>query len=167
MPKLYSPQERKDIQDRVCRGSAAGLSVSKCCAQDGMVTKETVFQWLMDDEAFSDQYARAREARADARSDRIDDLAEEVKLGTLDHHAARVIIDAEKWQAGKENSKRYGDKLDLNGSLTVKLDDAQVESRLAHLIGKAGVAGLIGGTGTSEGPQEVLRDVPGDGASQA
>jgi len=167
MPKLYSPQERKDIQDKICRGVSAGLTIGKVCAMDGMPARSIIYEWLVEDEAFSDTYARAREARADARSERIDDLAEEVKAGQLDHNAARVIIDAEKWQASKENQKRYGDKLDLNGSLNVKLDDAQVESRLAHLIGKAGVAGLIGGTGTPEGPQEVLRDVSGDGASQA
>lgn len=163
----YSPEQRKDIQGRVLRGIAAGLSVGKCCRQEGMPNKDTIFEWLMDDETFSDQYARARERRADARVERIDDIAEEVKAGTLGANEARVIIDAEKWQAGKENSKRYGDKLDLTGDFNVKLPDEQVESRLAHLLRKAGAIGALGGTGTPEGPAQVLEHVPGDGSAKA
>ena len=120
----------------------------------------------MDDEELSDQYARARERRADARAERIDEITDEVKLGTLGANEARVIIDAEKWQAGKENSKRYGDKLDLSGDFNVRLPDDQVEARIAHLLGKAGVAGLIGGAREAEGEAQVLRDVPGDGPPQ-
>lgn len=131
-----------------------------------MPTKETIFQWLMDDEEFSDQYARARERRADARAERIDELADEVKTGVLGHLEARVIIDAEKWQAGKENSKRYGDKLDLTGDLNLKLPDEQVESRLAHLLRKAGTLVAVGGAGETEGPAQVLQHVPRDGASE-
>lgn len=131
-----------------------------------MPNKDTIFEWLMDDETFSDQYARARERRADARVERIDDIAEEVKAGTLGANEARVIIDAEKWQAGKENSKRYGDKLDLTGDFNVKLPDEQVESRLAHLLRKAGTLVALGGAGEAEGAPEVLRHVPRDGASE-
>lgn len=163
----YTQEQRKEIGDRLCRGIAAGLSVAKCCAQDGMPSKETIFQWLMDDEELSDQYARARERRADARAERIDEITDEVKLGTLGANEARVIIDAEKWQAGKENSKRYGDKLDLTGDFNVKLPDEQVESRLAHLLRKAGAIGALGGTGTPEGPAQVLEHVPGDGSAKA
>lgn len=163
---MYSPEQRKDIQDHICRGVAAGLSIQKCCAQPNMPNKDTIFEWLMDDESFSDQYARARERRADARAERIDELADEVKSGTLGHLEARVIIDAEKWQAGKENSKRYGDKLDLTGDLSLKLPDEQVESRLAHLLRKAGTLVALGGAGEAEGAPEVLRHVPRDGASE-
>jgi hypothetical protein len=115
-----------------------------------MPSKDTVFQWLMDDAEFSDQYARARERRADARAERIDDLCDDVKAGTLKPDAARVIIDAEKWQAGKENSKRYGDKLTLDGDMNLKLTDEQLESRLSHLLGKAGTHIAAGGAGAAE-----------------
>lgn len=147
---MYSPQERQEIYQRVCRGVVAGLSVAKCCAMPGMPSKDTVFQWLMDDAEFSDQYARARERRADARAERIDDLCDDVKAGTLKPDAARVIIDAEKWQAGKENSKRYGDKLTLDGDMNLKLTDEQLESRLSHLLGKAGTHIAAGGAGAAE-----------------
>jgi hypothetical protein len=59
-------------------------------------------------------YARAREHRADARADRIDEICDELHRGKLDPNAARVLIDAEKWQAGKEMPKRYGDRVEVD-----------------------------------------------------
>ena len=147
----YTPEQRAEIAVRLCRGIAAGMSVSKCCAQDGMPSKETIFQWLMDDPELSDQYARARERRADARAERIDDICEKVETGTLGPNEARVIIDAEKWQAGKENSKRYGDRIQVDGDMTVRMPDDQLESRVAQLLGKAGAIGIAGGAGETEG----------------
>lgn len=146
----YSADERKVIQERLVRGIAAGMSVSKCCKLDGMPNKDTIFEWLMDDAEFSDQYARARERRADARAERIDDICAKVEDGKLGPNEARVIIDAEKWQAGKENSKRYGDKLTLDGDMTMKLTDEQLDRRLTQLLGKAGAVAVARGEG-SEG----------------
>lgn len=112
-----------------------------------MPSKDTIFEWLMDDVEFSDQYARARERRADARSERIDDISAKVEAGELGPNEARVIIDAEKWQAGKENAKRYGDKLILDGDMTMRLSDDQLERRLTQLLGKAGAGAASGGEG--------------------
>ncbi|RRU17834.1 hypothetical protein EGJ34_06760 [Stenotrophomonas sp. 278] len=56
---------------------------------------------------------RARASRADARFERLDEIMEEVRTGKLDPSAARVMMDAIKWQSGKENAKRYGEKLQL------------------------------------------------------
>lgn len=146
----FTPEQRADIYKRVCNGIANKLPLRKICEQEGMPTKETIRVWLLEDEDFSAQYARAREARADERSEFIDEITEEVRSGKLDPNAARVIIDAEKWQAGKENSKRYGDKLNLDGDLGLKVSDEQLESKLAFLLGKAGVVATLGGEGTPE-----------------
>lgn len=147
----YSEDQMKQIKDKVCRGIAAGLSVKKCCEADEMPNKDTIFQWLMEDQDFSDQYARARERRADARAERIDDVTDEVRNGKLDPNSARVIIDAEKWQAGKENAPRYGDRIQVDGDLTVKMSDEQLEHRIAHLFGKTGAIAALRGTGSEEG----------------
>ena len=147
----YTEEQRREIAQKLCRGIAAGLSVAKCCKLEGMPSKDTIFQWLMDDAELSDQYARARRARADARSDRIDDIKERVELGEIGHNEARVIIDAEKWQAGKENAERYGDRLQLDADVSLKMTDDQLETRLAHLLGKAGTASSARGEGETEG----------------
>lgn len=81
------------------------------CAEPGMPSERTIYQWRSDYPGFAQDYARAREARAESRADRIDQYIQEVRDGTLDANAARVIIDAEKWQAGKELPKRFGERL--------------------------------------------------------
>ena len=141
---MYSDEQRKAIQDGFCRLIASGLSVKKACDIEGMPNKDTIYSWLFEDAEFSDQYTRARERRADARAERIDEICERVDTGELKPDAARVIIDAEKWQAGKENAKRYGDRLQLDGDMNVKLSDNQLDAKIAQLVGKAGIAGALG-----------------------
>lgn len=157
----YSQEQRKVIQDRLCEGLMFGRSLKNILEDQGMPDRQTVYHWLQDDAAFFDNYTRAREAQADFFADEIAHIADTEP----DPNKARVRIDARKWAAGKLKPKLYGDKLDITGDLNIKLPDEQVESRLAHLLGKAGVAGLIGGAGAAEGEAQVLRDVPGDGAS--
>ncbi len=129
---------------------SAGLSIRKACAEDGMPTESTIFEWLYDDAEFSEQYAHARERRADARAERIDSIVEKTLTGEYKSDAARVAIDAEKWQAGKENSKRYGDKLQVEGDFNHRLPDDAIESRLAQLAGKAGVGFIARGDRATE-----------------
>lgn len=144
----YSPEERALKQEGICRLIAAGLSIRKACAvSEDKIAESTVFKWLYEDADFSEQYARARERRADARAERIDDICDRVASGDLKPDAGRVIIDAEKWQAGKENSKRYGDRLQLDADMNVNMTDDQLDARLAKLLGKAGAAGASGGEG--------------------
>ena len=75
-------------------------------------------QWLDEDEKFSENYTRARENAADADADIITDIREQVVAGTIAPDVARVAIDAAKWSAGKRKPKKYGDKLDLNTTVS-------------------------------------------------
>lgn len=142
----YSPE----IVDLICAEIAGGKSLRKVCLMPGMPSRTAFHIWMNIHDGVFDQYTRARELRADARADRIDDLTEKVESGALDPNAARVIIDAEKWQAGKENQKRYGDRINVDGNIGVTLTDAQLGARVTHLLGKAGVAALIGGARETE-----------------
>ncbi len=146
-PIEWADERKKDAMARVCRAIANRMSLRKACEADDMPSRETVREWLLDDAEFSGRYARAREARADARSEFIDDITEEVKIGSLGHAEARVIIEAEKWQASKENAKRYGDRLNIDADINLTISDEQVEARLSHLLGKAGAIGAPGGEG--------------------
>ena len=40
----------------------------------------------------------------------IDRICRDALSGQLDPNAARVAIDAQKWIAGKENARKYGDR---------------------------------------------------------
>ncbi len=183
---MYSPEDKAAIYATICEQVSRGFPLRKICENSKsskFPSLSTVMKWLSEDAAFSEQYARAREEQADYLADQIVGIADEPVTefsieddedGTKASVASRLEmerrkqrIDARKWVAAKLKPTTYGDKLDLSGDIHLKLPDEQVESRLAHLLRKAGVAGLIGGTREAEGEAEVLRDVPGDRASQA
>ena len=85
-----------------------------------MPNKATVFRWLAAHEAFSDQYAHARDSQADtlfddvlAIADQYDTLSEALNPDLIQR--AKLRIDARKWMAGKLRPKKYGEKLELSG----------------------------------------------------
>ena len=102
----------EEIGDLICSEIAAGSNLNKICELETMPDRVTVYRWLRTVESFRNNYACAREDRADWRADRIDKICAKVESGDLDANAARVIIDAEKWQAGKERPKFYGDRIE-------------------------------------------------------
>lgn len=119
-PTVFS----QDIADAICERLADGESLRKICLADDMPGKATVFRWLASDPVFQDQYARAREAQADAFADEILDIADDGSndfMGDDEKYngdavqRSRLRVDARKWLAGKLKPKVYGDKT-LHGS---------------------------------------------------
>lgn len=163
----YTDEELRDLKDRVCRGIAVGMSVKKICRDPEMPAESSVFLWLMNDPDFCAAYQRAREIRADARSERIDDITERVETGDLGPLEARVIIDAEKWQAAHEQPKRYGDRLQLDGDMTISMTDEQINARISKLLGKAGTAVAAGAAGAALGAPEAVLALPEHGSTEA
>jgi hypothetical protein len=68
-------------------------------------------------------YAGARRDRADVRFDRMDELLDKIERGDVDPAQARVMMDAIRWMAGKENAKHYGDKViaEHTGSVDINI----------------------------------------------
>ena len=109
------------IADQVLERMAAGEPLHRICEEPGYPSRHQLYRWRVDNPAFAAAYARAREERAHARADRIDEYVEAVRLGKLDPNAARVAIAAEQWQAGREKPAVYGDRIearlaDANGA---------------------------------------------------
>jgi len=110
---------------KVCAYIAEGDSVREGCRKVD-IPIATFFRHLAkSDEAngsLADQYLRARATRADYRFEQLDEVVRDLRSGAIDPAQARVMMDAIKWQTGKEHAKRYGDKLDLNhsGDITVE-----------------------------------------------
>jgi hypothetical protein len=95
-----------------------------------------VFRWLGDDRyaKFREQYARAREAQADAIFDEILDIADDGSNdwmerrredGSVDEvvnhehiQRSKLRVDARKWMAGKLAPKKYGEKVQLDHGVT-------------------------------------------------
>lgn len=116
----------QDIFDRICERIADGESLRGICQDDDMPSRVTVFKWLSQNPELANQYARAREAQADAIFDEILSIADDAANDWMERHGnedagwvangehiqrSRVRIDARKWMAGKLRPKVYGDKV--------------------------------------------------------
>lgn len=115
------------MADAICDGLVSGRSLRSICADENMPAASTVFRWLSLTPKFSEQYARAREAQADALFDETLDIADDgtndyvtrtnadgSTFEAIDHeHIARskLRVDTRKWMAGKLQPKKYGDKV--------------------------------------------------------
>lgn len=106
--------------DLICDLIVEGKSVRTICGLKEMPCMSTVFKWLRDNEAFSQQYARAKQAQAHQLADEMfsisDDATGDVS-GELQMpngvavQRARLMVDTRKWYLSKLLPKIYGDKL--------------------------------------------------------
>lgn len=134
MAKTGRPTDYNEaIADAICERIADGESLRSICDDPEMPARSTVFKWLSRHTAFADQYARAREAQADAIFDDILSIADTPVIGEktktdsegktetttadmIEHR--RLQVDARKWMAGKLRPKKYGDKLDVEHGIS-------------------------------------------------
>ena len=113
----------QDIGDDICLRLSEGESLRKICSSDGMPSITSVWRWLHVNEAFRDQYARAREEQAETLADEIISIADDGLNDTyIDENGnkrtdndviarSRLRVDARKWIASKLKPKVYGDKV--------------------------------------------------------
>ncbi|HEY1243786.1 MAG TPA: hypothetical protein VGF29_03050 [Hyphomicrobiaceae bacterium] len=149
-PTAYTPE----LGQAICERIAAREPLYAICADPSMPTERTLSKWRLAHEAFAEAYALAREARADARADRIDQYIDDLKTGRLDPHSAKVMIDAERWQAGKEMPGKYSDRVEVTGAGGAPL--AQVNAAVAIEALIAALPDLMGGK--AEAPKALTAD---------
>lgn len=131
-------QERADA---ICARISEGESLRSVCRDIG-ISHSLVLKWARDNLAFRDQYARAREDGAEADFDGLQELADEqpertasgsVDAGWVSWQKNR--IDTRKWSLAKKLPKKYGDKLDLNGSLDLNTKIERITRRVVNGTG--------------------------------
>lgn len=119
------------LADYICEkiaNSSEGLNRLHESEPDKFPHRSTVIRWLAENEAFRDQYARARELQADFIADEIIEIADTCRIGKKTKtvkkgkkteievtegdmiERSRLQIDARKWKASKLAPKKYGDK---------------------------------------------------------
>lgn len=128
----------QEIADTICERLSDGESLRSICAEDEMPNKATVFRWLATNAVFSDQYARAREAQADALFDDTLEIADNARNDWMERRGeddagwvangehiqrSKLRIDTRKWMAGKLRPKKYGEKIDVehSGDMTLNI----------------------------------------------
>jgi hypothetical protein len=121
--------------EAICARLADGESLRSICRDKGMPDEKTVRTWALDNtEGFYPQYARAREIGYERLAEEILMIADTPQVGQksvskatgmeiteadmIEHR--RLQVDARKWMLSKMLPKRFGDKLELGGELTVK-----------------------------------------------
>lgn len=121
-----------DVKTEIIRRMSGGESLRAICRDEGMPAHSTVLDWVNADAAFADQYARARDERADVYFDRLDEVSEAaenapdaVKVAGL-----RLKADNIKWQLARMAPKRYGDKLELGGALDLNSKIERITRRV-------------------------------------
>ena len=119
----------QDIADTICERIGGGQSLRSICKSDDMPAMSTVFKWLNEQPVFSEQYARAREAQADALFDETLDIADDATNDWMERHRedgsvdevvnhehiqrSKLRIETRRWMAGKLRPKKYGEKIEL------------------------------------------------------
>jgi len=119
----YPVEIRDKIIEQLIDGSK---SLRQICKQKGMPDRVTVLRWMNEDEDFAAKYARARAAQADGIGDEMAAIEDAVRSGKMQAKAARVVLWSMQWRAARIAPKKYGQKLELEGSLG-----------LAHLVAQA------------------------------
>ena len=148
-----------DVMAQICSEIASGRSLRSVCQDEGMPHRITVFKRMNRDPEFLALYNVAVEARSDALVEEILDIADDGrndwveqygpdgeatgwKFNAEHYQRSRLRVDTRKWVAGKMKPKKYGDKLDLTGALTLNNVNQLTDDQLASIAatGSAGAA---------------------------
>ena len=88
-----------------------GVSLRKACEKEG-VKNNTFLDFISKDKELAEQYARSRQKGQDSRFEDMLDYARESKD---DPYTKKLYIDTLKWVLSKQQPKKYGDKLEVDG----------------------------------------------------
>lgn len=138
------------IAKLICDRLVEGESLRQICRDEDMPSAGTVFKWLTQFPTFAEQYAKAREAQADALYDELFDIADdgtndwieietkkrgvEIVLNKEAIMRSRLRADVRKWALARMAPKKYGERIaqeitNPDGSLA-GLDDVKIAARL-------------------------------------
>lgn len=132
----------EELAAEICQLIASGKSLVTICSQKNMPTRTTIYDWLDKHKRFADNYARARDERADFYADESLDIADNSGFDAVivDGRAvvnseainrARLRIDTRKWYASKLAPKKYGEKVEAT---LVGAGGGAVEHRIEIVI---------------------------------
>jgi hypothetical protein len=112
----------------ICNRIAGGESLRAICDDEGMPSKSSVFEWILDGkhQEFADQYAKAREIQAELLADEIFDISDDAKNDWMERQTdsgsyvvlnaeaigrSRLRVDSRKWYLSKVLPKKFGEKV--------------------------------------------------------
>lgn len=141
--KPLTPSQKLDKIgiEAICAYIAGGDSLRSWAMQNGFV-QQSVINWIDADAERAGHYAHARDDRADAVFDSLDDVSNQAVTAETAVEVAglRLKSDNIKWKLARMNAKKYGDKLDITADVTVsQLTDEQLMAKARVLGAKVGL----------------------------
>jgi hypothetical protein len=130
-----------ELASLICSRMAEGESVRSICRDPDMPAASTIFLWLARHSEFTEQYARAAEARAHGLAEEALEIADDGQNDTYEDDEgnkrtdqdviarSRLRVDTRKWFAARLNPRKYGDKVEqtLVGDKEKPLEVRQIE----------------------------------------
>ena len=130
MPPRRKPYNRERCSRVICeRLARSDKPISEIVKGKKYLPSESRFMvWLIETPSLQERYAHAKERQADYIA--FDTLR--ISREESNPNKARNMIQANQWVASKLSPKKYGDKLELNGTLeTSGRDPSSLETALA------------------------------------
>jgi hypothetical protein len=142
----YSEELASAILSRITEGQ----SLRQICSDPDMPARSTVYLWLAQHKAFSDQYARACEDRGFSLAEEALEIADDsvgdwrvndegvVAFNSERVQRSRLRVDTRKWFAARLNPRKLGDKVQNEhsapggGPIGVTVTTTIVDPRVSH-----------------------------------
>ena len=139
----------QDTADAICARLAEGVSLRSVCAGDDMPSVGTFLLWVSKRPELAEQYALARALCLDAMAEDMLNIADTTEMGEKTVEKAtgtetttgdmvehrRLRIETRKWLMAKMAPKKYGDKIELGGSLDVNSKIERITRRIVDGTG--------------------------------
>ena len=138
----------------ICHHTASSSkSLDEICAQRKYLPHADTFRrWIADGGEECRKYAQAKDAQADYLAFETIYIADTEK----NPNKARNMIDARKWIASHLNPRKYGDKLELGGSIDVQTRDVRsLETALAISALLQSIADRAGLPSPGDPPRQI------------
>lgn len=130
----YSDEEKETIITAICDRVIEERKSFNEVVIESEISLVTFYKWISKNETLQNLYNYAREVRSDILFEEIIQIADTTeegvvietddngktkeKKGDMTNHR-RLKIDSRKWVVAKMNPKKYGDKMTLDGNLTI------------------------------------------------
>lgn len=111
-PTIYT----NEIADDICLRVSNGRSLNSISKDKDMPTKSTIYDWLSNNDEFSDKYRKATEQREDFHFEEMMEIADKALPESAEVAKAKLQIDTRKWVLSRMNPKKYGDKQQMEHS---------------------------------------------------
>jgi len=114
--------------EMICERIAEGFTLRQIAKELGVASPSAIVNWARDDEAFREQYARAKDLQADRFAEEIIEIADDGtndwikreidgrEVTVLDHEhiqRSKLRVDARRWLMAKMAPKKYGEKTEV------------------------------------------------------